>query len=575
MAGKSKSKTSSGQANQASTPPINTSASQMSSVQGTQSQCAQNCVSGVNMIQGQGQFYPQGQIYTPQIQSQVYGQTYSGQSMQNYNVSVQNDHILPQGQGYSQSSQQQRPHSSQNVQVTDHSTGNHMTQGDNGTLVQMIQQMNNNFMSRLSVIERNVSKLNTIESEIQLMRSDVYRLQTDNTHISRRISEVEKSCQLISGMFDDSKSTNLKVQNDLSDLRRENEKLKSNVAKYDEKCQDLSSEIQELKARSMQQNLLFFGLAEELKLRDFLKSELSFENPNVIDSIIFDRVHRLGKPKRNRDIYPRPIVARFERYRDHELIRTAAKDLNLKQNGYSIREQFAPEMEDKRRQLYPVMRKYQENPNNRVALVRDRLYINGEQYIPPAATNTGENQTRKPKKSSEQTTEESRRYIRGARYSQRAEIETNNQFEVLASVSSDPCMGNSRGGKRGLSSPDQADRVPKRYRDHDTSLIDSITMDVIVEETDGISQSSEAAQINLLSENNDSDPEPSQVLVVSHMEPAQSESALTITEPRTSADDIPVNRQTVTAQVHRDNDSTSCQVDSAYGSNSVTQLDLQ
>ena len=192
MAGKSKSKTSSGQASQASTPPINTSASQMSSVQGAQ--CAQNCVFGVNMIQGQGQFYSQGQIYIPQIQSQVYGQTYSGQSMQNYNVSVQNDHILPQGQGYSQGSQQQRPHSSQNVQVTDHSTGNHMTQGDNGTLVQMIQQMNNNFMSRLSVIERNVSKLNTIESEIQLMRSDVYRLQTDNTHISRRISEVEKSC---------------------------------------------------------------------------------------------------------------------------------------------------------------------------------------------------------------------------------------------------------------------------------------------------------------------------------------------------------------------------------------------
>lgn len=138
-------------------------------------------------------------------------------------------------------------------------------------------------------------------------------------------------------------------------------------------------------------------------------------------------------------------------------------------------------------------------------------------------------------------------------------------------------MGNSRGGKRGLSSPDQADTVPKRYRDHDTSLIDSITIDVIVEETDGISgcQSSEAAQINLLSENNDSDPEPSQVSVVSHMEQAQRESTLTITEPRTNADDLPVNRQTVTAQVHRDNDSTSCQVDSAYGSNSVTQPDLQ
>lgn len=53
--------------------------------------------------------------------------------------------------------------------------------------------MNNNFITRLSAIEQNVSKLNTIESEIQLMRSDVYRLQTDNTHISRRIAEVEMS----------------------------------------------------------------------------------------------------------------------------------------------------------------------------------------------------------------------------------------------------------------------------------------------------------------------------------------------------------------------------------------------
>ncbi|MEW8545900.1 MAG: hypothetical protein AB2693_20450, partial [Candidatus Thiodiazotropha sp.] len=293
--------------------------------------------------------------------------------------------------------------------------------------------------------------------------------------------------------------------------------------------------------------------------------------------IVFDRVHRLGKPKRNRDINPRPIVARFERYRDRELIRTASKDLNIKQNGYSIREQFPPEMEDKRRQLYPVMRKYQENPNNRVALVRDRLYINGEQYIPPAVINTDEKQAWQPKQSGERLTEDSRRYIRGTRYSQRAEIETNNQFEVLASVSSDPCMGNFRGGKRGLSSPDQAETVPKRYRDHDISLMDSNIMDVIAEETDELSgcQSSEAAQINLLPENNDIDPEPSQVSVVSQIDTTQSQNVISATEPGTSAAALPVKRQTVTAQVHRDNDGTSCQVDNVNGDNSVRQVDSQ
>ena len=35
---------------------------------------------------------------------------------------------------------------------------------DNGTLIEMIQQMHSNFMGRLSAIEHNVSKLTVIES---------------------------------------------------------------------------------------------------------------------------------------------------------------------------------------------------------------------------------------------------------------------------------------------------------------------------------------------------------------------------------------------------------------------------
>lgn len=91
-------------------------------------------------------------------------------------------------------------------------------------------------------------------------------------------------------------------------------------------------------------------------------------------------------------------------------------------------------MEDKRRRLYPVMRKYQQNPNNRAALVRDKLYINGEEYILPKVTENDKNQINKSERFSERSSEDNRRYMRGTRYSQRSAVDTDNQFEVLVWV---------------------------------------------------------------------------------------------------------------------------------------------
>ena len=68
---------------------------------------------------------------------------------------------------------------------------------DNSTINNMIQQLNNNFTSRLSNIENSVSKLSNIECEISYMRTDMSTLQLENANMSRRMFEVEKSCQTI------------------------------------------------------------------------------------------------------------------------------------------------------------------------------------------------------------------------------------------------------------------------------------------------------------------------------------------------------------------------------------------
>lgn len=80
-------------------------------------------------------------------------------------------------------------------------------------------------------------------------------------------------------------------------------------------------------------------------------------------------------------VHPRKIVAKFSYFKDREYIRiNAAK--RLKGSKVYANEQFPPEIEEKRRKLYPVQRQAKKD-NKRVQLVRDVLYIDGKEYTPP------------------------------------------------------------------------------------------------------------------------------------------------------------------------------------------------
>lgn len=590
MAGKSKSKTSSGQAAQAITPPVNALNNNMNNVV-SGGHCGVNSggvASGIGFSQNIGpSAHPvQGQIYPPQIQTQIqnqaYSQVYGTSSTQNVR-NVQNEYFQGPGQGQGHAQYVQQPqHMSQCNPPTQLTGQTSMPTSDNGTLVEMIQQMNNNFMARLSAIEKNVSKLNTIECDIQLMRSDMYQLQINNSQISKRILVVEKSCETISDLFDDAKNENSNLHKEISDMKSENKTLKSNAAQYDRKCQDLSSEMQELKARSMQQNLLFFGLAEppagvpdgtEAKLRDFLKTELTLEDPSVINIMEFDRIHRLGRLRGNRISNPRPIVARFTRYKDRETIRLAAKELNVKRNGFNIREQFPPEMEQNRKRLYPLMRQYQQNPQNRVALVRDKLYINGEQYMPPRENErNNELGNEQPPQRNESLNRSDRRFVRGVRPNQPYRAETYNRFDVLES---DFRPSTVKTGKRVLSSPEQEETLLKRYRDRDIIRYnDIIHMDSVIEETEDISlpqRQSTGMLLDMKTRTVDTEPGSNSA---SHEYSATVNSS----EPVFSTNISQVNKQTVTAEVHSETSGASCttgQVDNCNGDNAVRHEDPQ
>lgn len=141
----------------------------------------------------------------------------------------------------------------------------------------------------------------------------------------------------------------------------------------------------------MRENLIFTGIPEsevrrgeqencEAIIREFLKSEM-----NITPDIQFDRVHRLGRYQSNQQ-NPRPIIAKFTNYKDKELVRQSAPK-TLIGTRYGVNEQFPPEIENRRKLLYAEAKRARKNKENEVKLVRDRLFINGRQFVPPHNSN--------------------------------------------------------------------------------------------------------------------------------------------------------------------------------------------
>ena len=292
------------------------------------------------------------------------------------------------------------------MQSTNHVSGNGtydqpQAQINNNAILTLMQQMqqqmqqtNTTVLTRLTAIEQSVSKLAPIENNISTLMMDVGNLKTENKRLSTKVCEVEHSCQTISGIFDQFLESKNETDMNIENIKTVNNQLSK---KLDETCENfnkISEELIDVKYRSMRENLLFFGLCEtrdpdnpgrtaedtEGLLRDFLKTEVLPDSQETVDSITFDRVHRLGKYYD--PTYPRPIVAKFERYTDRETIRKASFELNKHRNGYSVREQFPFEIEQRRKVLYPIMNEYKKNKDNKVVLIRDKLFINDAQYIP-------------------------------------------------------------------------------------------------------------------------------------------------------------------------------------------------
>ncbi|XP_052212527.1 uncharacterized protein LOC127831589 [Dreissena polymorpha] len=156
----------------------------------------------------------------------------------------------------------------------------------------------------------------------------------------------------------------------------------SKVQELEIKNKQMNDELLYIQAQSMRNNLVFGNIEEaragvdenaEYVLREFLVSKLKMAN-SLVTEMKFERVHRMGQKNSDK---VRPIVAKFNLFKERELVRRSASA--LKDTPYYLHEQFPKEISDKRRKLVPEMKKARKS-GSKAWISYDTLFIDGVPY---------------------------------------------------------------------------------------------------------------------------------------------------------------------------------------------------
>lgn len=205
----------------------------------------------------------------------------------------------------------------------------------------------------LQSIKTSVSKIESIEKLVQQIHIKVDDLESKVKTIDNRVGECEASNKFVSDQFEEQKT---KLRTADEELKRINKKCKDFeglVKQLETKNATLEEKTNDLEFRSLRENLLFHGIAEqhnencETLIKQFIREKLE-----IGQEIKIDRVHRLGKPKGR----VRPIVVKFHSYTDRELIRTTANDKSdfLKSINQGVGVQQTKAVLQKRRDMSAV-----------------------------------------------------------------------------------------------------------------------------------------------------------------------------------------------------------------------------
>ncbi len=213
---------------------------------------------------------------------------------------------------------------------------------------------------------------NVLITDISELMSDIKsRIKDEIKHTLREEIEASYQSEEIASLQDEVKK--LKEQVEVSIGR---------ITRLEKDREDLKEDVLQLEARMMRDNLVFYNINEADDegfdctdtLVKFLREEMKISQTNL-ESIDFDRVHRMGKKFRGSK---RPIVAKFNPSSGKQLVKDHIKNLN-KVKKFGVSDQLPRELDERKKKLMPKFKEARE-AKNKPRWQKDKLVV-GDKVI--------------------------------------------------------------------------------------------------------------------------------------------------------------------------------------------------
>ena len=252
-------------------------------------------------------------------------------------------------------------------------------------------------IAALEVVKKVMPKIELVLEKLDNMEKKLDNLESYVKVVDEKVNRLQDKVERFESFSKDAASSLKVLDEGMSFANSEIEKMKEKMKLWEKSLQEktarvekkLTGEIETLRDEKLymevyqrRENLRFYGIREtsgtteentKEVLVGFMQNEL---NISEADTFEFQRIHRIGRlnPSQNK---PRPIIARFLRYSDRELVMSRVK--KLKGKGLGISADLPKEIVKRRKELMPKFKKAKEDGQS-VFFKRsepDKLYIEG------------------------------------------------------------------------------------------------------------------------------------------------------------------------------------------------------
>ena len=209
----------------------------------------------------------------------------------------------------------------------------------------------------MAELRTDVNEIKSLKTSLEFTQEQVDQIQEGVTKLAVKTEEQDKKYET--------------VMKQLAESKEENKLLKEKLLK--------------LEAYGRRENLVFCGVEEQISGYETVKelfkkvTNIFVNKLGIMDGAKMDyqRCHRIGPKPRNDANKPRDVIVRFVRYQDREQVWSKRRE--LQGSNIFIKEDFPTEIDQRRDQLYPIM-KAARGKNMKATVTYDKLIIDNKSY---------------------------------------------------------------------------------------------------------------------------------------------------------------------------------------------------